>query len=81
MMLILIALYFIDSEKNKKIIFSGFCFALFSLIKPFGVYILLFIIVCKKFIFGIKFKQIALFALFPSIYRTHIFQQFSKLQY
>jgi len=68
MMLILIALYFIDSEKNKKIIFSGFCFALFSLIKPFGVYILLFIIVCKKFIYGIKFKQIALFALFPLIF-------------
>ena len=65
MMLILIALYFIDSE-NKKNNFSGFCFALFSLIKPFGVYILYSYCLCK--LFWIKSKQIALFALFPSIF-------------
>ena len=73
MVLILIAFYFIDSEKNKNIIFSGFCFAIFALIKPFGVYMLLFIILCKKIIFKIKLEKIGLFALFPLIFIGFIY--------
>ena len=73
MMLILITFYFIDSEKNKNIIFSGFCFAIFALTKPFGVYMLLFIIFCKKIIFKIELKKIGLFTLFPLVFIGFIY--------
>ena len=73
MMLILITLYFIDSNKNHKIIFSGLCLAIFSIIKPFGIYILLFILLFKKIIFGTKLQQLVLFAIFPLIFIGFIY--------
>lgn len=73
MMLILITLYFIDSNENHKIIFSGLCLAIFSIIKPFGIYILLFILLFKKIIFGTKLQQLVLFAIFPLIFIGFIY--------
>lgn len=73
MMLILITLYFIDSNENRKIIFSGLCLAIFSIIKPFGIYILLFILLFKKIIFGTKLQQLVLFAIFPLIFIGFIY--------
>ena len=65
MFLLLLTVFLSKSQKTSHIIFSGISLGLFSLVKPFGVYVLIFIIILKIFLFKTGVKKILLFSVIP----------------
>lgn len=65
MFLLLITVFLLTSQKTSSVIFSGISLGLFSLVKPFGIYVLIFIIISKIFIFKTDIKKILLFSVIP----------------
>lgn len=65
MLLLLLTVFFSKNDRTINVVLAGIFLGLFSLVKPFGIYILLFFIITKLFIFKIKIKKIAIFAAIP----------------